>query len=381
VAETTKNREKHYANWSFYVRPLHLEPDLSNASFVEQQRALSGFAARVRAGHYGRGGQVQAGTASGALTAVGTTIGLGCGANPTKLQGTDKFTPRLSQVVAGWRKRDSPVEKKLPVEVDVPNRMAARGRTSGASALTRAIGDLAIIAFYFLLRVGEYTVKFRGNSAKQTEQFCEKDVRFFIKSDGDGALRQLPPSASPAERMRADGATLRLGNQKNGFKNVCIFQEANGCSYFCPARALARRVNYINDHTSDRTTFLSAYWVGEERRDVSDEDIRGEIKLAAKELLYPEQRGIEVRQVDTHSLRGGGANALHLSGYSDRQIMKMGRWKSKAFLEYIREELGSFSAGMSQSMKRVFKYVNIAGDRWSDVSDACVVSDYDSGAS
>ena len=57
--------------------------------------------------------------------------------------------------------------------------------------------------------------------------------------------------------------------------------------------------------------------------------------------------------------------------------MKMGRWKSKTFLEYIREELGSFSTGMSRQMKKLFKYVNVSGDRWSDVTDAVVVSDYE----
>jgi hypothetical protein len=122
---------------------------------------------------------------------------------------------------------------------------------------------------------------------------------------------------------------------------------------------------------------LSAYWVEGDRRDVNDDDIRGAIKAAASALKYPEQRGIGINQIDTHSLRGGGANALHLAGYSDRQIMKMGRWKSKTFLEYIREELGSFSTGMSRQMKKLFKYVNVSGDRWSDVTDAVVVSDYE----
>ena len=383
MAATTQNRQKHYANWVNYVRPLQLEPDLSNAGYVEQQRALSGFAARVRFGGYGTGGKVQAGTASSALTAVGTTISLVRGANPTKLQGTEKFTPRLGQMVAGWRKSDSPVEKKLPVEVDVPEAMADRGRIKGATALVQAIGDLALIAFYFLLRVGEYTVKFRGRApgqlslnAKQTDQFRVRDVRLF-KRCKLGTLRQLPPHAPSDDLLSADSSTLRLGNQKNGWKNVCIHQEANGCTYFCATRALARRLIYIRDHTPDRDTLLSAYWVAGERRDVNDEDIRGAIKSAATALKYPEQRGIGINQVDTHSLRGGGANALHLAGYSDRQIMKMGRWKSKTFLEYIREELGSFSTGMSRQMKKLFKYVNVSGDRWSDVTDAVVVSDYE----
>ena len=58
--------------------------------------------------------------------------------------------------------------------------------------------------------------------------------------------------------------------------------------------------------------------------------------------------------------------------------MKMGRWKSKTFLEYIREELGCFAKGMLRNMRRVFKFANIRGDRWADATDAAVVTDYDS---
>ena len=70
------------------------------------------------------------------------------------------------------------MEKNLPVEVDVPEKMSEWGRIKGAIALVQAIGDLSLIAFYFLLRVGEYTVKFRSlvvvptdANEKQTNQF------------------------------------------------------------------------------------------------------------------------------------------------------------------------------------------------------------------
>ena len=294
--------------------------------------------------------------------------------NPTKLQGTEKFTPRMGGVIAGWRKDDSPVEKKLPVEVDVSEQMARLGNTDVAPARVKAIGDLALMAFYFLLRVGEYTVKAKQNSTKQTQQFRVKDVRFFVNG-ADGMPRQLPPDAPDSALMSASSVTLRLRNQKNGWKNVCIHQEANGCAYFCGVKAAARRAIHIRRHTSSREAFLSAYWEDGAWGDITDDDMRRHIKAAAKTLRYEEVRGIREEDVDTHSLRSGGANALHMAGYSDRQIMKTGRWKSKTFLEYIREELGCFAEGMSKNMKRVFKFANVRGDRWTDVTDAAVISD------
>ncbi len=71
--------------------------------------------------------------------------------------------------------------------------------------------------------------------------------------------------------------------------------------------------------------------------------------LTALELMieYPETRGIPIELIDTHSLRCGGANALALSGFSDTQIQKMGRWRGATFKEYIREQLACYSQGMT----------------------------------
>ena len=148
-----------------------------------------------------------------------------------------------------------------------------------------------------------------------------------------------------------------------------MHQEANGEVYMCAIWALGRRYCSIRKHSGTLKTFLSAYWVDGIRKDVNNEDMRQNIKWAAGELDYPGARGIHVDRVDTHSLRSGGANALSLSGYSDREIMKMGQWRSATFLEYIREDLACFSAGMSKSMKRKFGFVNVAAGAHTDVVD------------
>ena len=93
-----------------------------------------------------------------------------------------------------------------------------------------AIGDWILIAFYFLLRIGEYTMKATRNDTKQTVQFRMKDVAFFGKEDD--RLILLPVDAPEEDIMKAVGATLRLSNQKNGHKNACIHQEHNGHEYY-----------------------------------------------------------------------------------------------------------------------------------------------------
>ena len=76
--------------------------------------------------------------------------------------------------------------------------------------------------------------------------------------------------------------------------------------------------------------------------------------------------------MNTHSLRSGGANALALAGYSDTQIQKMGRW----FKEYVWNELACFSSGMSRDTKQKFEFINVSGNAFSDITDACVNAEY-----
>ena len=139
----------------------------------------------------------------------------------------------------GMVKEEPPTVKKLPVEANVPKFLAKAGQNHHATELMAAVGYLSLIAFYYLLHVGEYTGKGFRVASQQTEPFKLGDVTFFTKNKC-GQLRQLPRGATDREIMRVHSATLKLDNQKNGWKNVCIHQEETGDPYLCPVRALGR---------------------------------------------------------------------------------------------------------------------------------------------
>lgn len=377
VEATTTARETYWKHWESYCQPVGVDPHLSYYStpYATRARVLTGFAARVRSGFYGRGRQIKAESARGAITAVGQTISLDAGINPTKEEHGTKLMFPVRLVLDGWRKDDGPTEKKLPVEADVPEYLVNLGRQANATSLQKAVGDLALIAFYYLLRIGEYTGKPTRNETKQTQQFKLRDVTFF-KKDRFGRLRQLPRDAPAHLILSADSATLKLDNQKNGWKGVCIHQHANGDCFLCPVRALGRRVLHLRSNGATGATYLSAYWEQGTCRYVTHSHISAGLKLAAAALDYPGCKGIPIERIDTHSLRCGGANALALSGYSDRQIQKMGRWRSATFLEYIKESLFEFSAGMSTNMKRSFNFVNVEGGVFRDITNVALNTDY-----
>ena len=58
------------------------------------------------------------------------------------------------------------------------------------------------------------------------------------------------------------------------------------------------------------------------RKYLNAENMSVALKFSTTALKYPYLKRIPIDRVDTHSLRSGGANALSLAGYSDRDIKK-----------------------------------------------------------
>jgi hypothetical protein len=104
------------------------------------------------------------------------------------------------------------------VEVNVPELLIKMGYGKLGSIQLQAVGDLALIAFYYLLHIGKYTVKHQRDrtkrTKKQTIQFKLEDVIFF-KTDKNGILWCLPCNALHSLIMTAKSAMLKLDNQKN----------------------------------------------------------------------------------------------------------------------------------------------------------------------
>jgi hypothetical protein len=272
-----------------------MDPYLQNISFSDRVSVLKGFAGRVHTGYYGRGKQVQTGSVSSAITSVGQAIALATNTNPTKIEGSEKLLPRLQQMLDGFQKADPATVKQLPVEADMPEFLVKRGLVPDACKLDHAIGDLTMIAFYYLLRIGKYTTKGARNNSKQTEEFKLGDITFFSK-DTRGQLRCLPRDAPAELVLAAKGATttMKLDNQKNGWKDVCVYQECNGDPIHCPVRALRRRCVHLQTHGATNRTILSAYYHAGQRFAITSDHVSMALKHAATALEYPLVKGIPI---------------------------------------------------------------------------------------
>jgi hypothetical protein len=136
--------------------------------------------------------------------------------------------------------------------------------------------------------------KKNNTKTKQTVQFKLEDLNFFKKNKA-GTLVCLPNNAPTSVIMTADSATLKPDNQKNGWKGICIHQEANGELFNCPVWALARRAIHLQEHKASGKTLPSSFFHQGNRYDVCGKDISKGLKLAATILQYPTTWGIPIK--------------------------------------------------------------------------------------
>jgi hypothetical protein len=155
-----------------------------------------------------------------------------------------------------------------------------------------------------------------------------------------------------------------------------MYQEANGDLVNCSLWTLGCCYLQIRLHGVTKKTILLAYYTVGKWFDVTSDHISIALKLVTVALEYPILKGIPIKRINTHSLRTGGANALALAGYSNTQIQKMGMWCRATFKEYVRSELACFSTDMSRDMKQRFGFVNMSGNAFSDITDACINAEY-----
>jgi len=73
--------------------------------------------------------------------------------------------------------------------------------------------------------------------------------------------------------------------------------------------------------------------------------IRTTVKIMGEENL-----GFGASEVGCHSIRSSFAMFLYMRGIRTDRIMLQGRWKSDAFLLYIRPQVATFSKGLSEAI-------------------------------
>jgi len=196
-------------------------------------------------------------------------------------------------------------------------------------------------AFFFACRSCEY-LKVKGK--RRTKTIRQDDIEFRLD-------RSILPHDSP-HLHRANTVTITFRDQKNRVKDASRTAWATSDPTACPVEAFARiirKVRALPSSSDDSFIYNYAAPTNGTFRAVTDASmiilLRTAVTLIGEAVL-----GYKAADVGTHSIRSGCAMALVLSHHAAWRIMLVGRWKSQAFLVYIREQIQQFSKGVSERM-------------------------------
>jgi hypothetical protein len=206
------------------------------------------------------------------------------------------------------------------------------------NALQLGIADMICIAFFFLLRPGEYSI-----SAADSSPFQFEDVQLFR-----GTARLDLTTATDDDILTSTFCSLTFKDQKNGVRGEVIGQACSGNLLLCPVRALAKRILHLRSHNAGPLTPLATVFHDDTITLIKPALITEAIKLAVT-FLGP-SLGFLPSDVTARCLRAAGANALLCAGVDTDVIRLLGRWRSDEMLRYLHAQAGPVLKDFSKKM-------------------------------
>jgi hypothetical protein len=202
--------------------------------------------------------------------------------------------------------------------------------------------DLAILGFFFAMRSCENTTTPQPGLTK--------------------TVPQDHPGISQAVYV-----TLRFADQKNRDKDARRTQRRTDDPVLCPVRraaSLIGRIRRLVPAFAGSTT-INSYThqtnQGPVTLQLASGFLRSQLRHTCSTLGGKKVFGFDSMDIGTKSIRSGAAMGLFLANHSTERIMLMGRWKSQAFLVYIRPQVIEWTNNMSGDMIRHDSYTDASG--------------------
>jgi hypothetical protein len=319
--------------WSNFCLQHQLEPYMPQGPNAVYWLEI--FAVRVRTGQLSASNlPVRADTVADALAHVGTAHTMANFRDPRHNSGTNTLHPRLIRILNGFRKQDSPATRVLPIPVQVLQRAFAIAVLQN-TLLSLGAADLIWLAFFFLLRPGEYTV-----TGTEPHPFTLADVRLWHNST------PLDPITAPADQLlHATFVVLIFTDQKNAVRGETVGHGRSGDPHACPVLSTVRRILHLRTFNASPSTPLCA--LNARGGSVSAAAITSLLRLGGAAYAAT-NNNIALPVLHQKALRATGASALLSQGASVVTIKLLGHWKSDAALRYL--HLQSKMSALAPSM-------------------------------
>ncbi len=226
--------------------------------------------------------------------------------------------PRLHYVLRGIRKAEAskagPVRERRPITPDLLRKIRGVWNPRAEEHNILMLWAACCLAYFGFLRVGEFTVP--------TDEAFDASVHL---SWGDVRVDSVAHPSRVEVRIKAS----KMDHFRQG---VSVFL-GKVASDICPVGAL---LAYIVRRGATPGPFFRL----EDGRPLT----RQRLVAAVKDAL--EKAGVPPGKYNGHSFRIGAATTAAARGVEDSMIKTLGRWKSLAYLEYVkiaRSQLASYT--------------------------------------
>jgi hypothetical protein len=262
---------------------------------------------------------------------------------PDPRMSTDgKLSISEKRILAGFKAGDGNETRQKAIPVSVI-RQVDRIYSSSNDSLSVASAQLIIGAFFFAIRSCEFSKTTSPKEIKRTKIIMIGDVQFFKDS--------MRINHDDPKITEADVISITFRSQKNGEKNQTISMHKSNDSSICPVMVWASIVKRIRSYkNSTDESPVNCYLSRQGHIEhVTSTQIRTKIRAAAASI-GEDSLGFKIEEIGCHSFRSGSAMAMYLAGVPVTTIQLIGRWKSDAFMRYIREQVDCFTLNVSSRM-------------------------------
>lgn len=358
IEKTKDDKDSNWNKWCGFCRQVGQTPYLATTDPKDRIYFFLVFALRYRRDEFTRYATARTEPigrkrVSTVLQAVGERFTVLDMPDP-RLLPNGNFVPKLKWLFAYFDREDPAPKRVWPANLRILRAMHAVVLENPTEENWAAL-DLAIMAFFYLCRPGEYA-KSPSTTPGLSKPFTLQDARFSTNKRSNLSA----VSCDLNEVSVATHGSLTFTDQKNATKDETVGHSATDDPIFCPVRAVGRRVAHLRKHNAPPNTPLYTVYPGNNTPPVAittGKHITPLLRQGAARVQ--DVTGIPPEKLQAYSLRSGGATALLCADTDPFIVQLLGRWNSDAMLRYLRAQAIPVTAHHSKKMLHCGNYTFI----------------------
>jgi len=272
------------------------------------------------------------------------------------INGIQSLHPKIKCLLKAFDSQDPPTKKQKAVTPQLLRDLTRLWAVAPTG--TRHTANLIVGAYFFAMRACEFC---STETPGRTKKLTVNNVVF------RGPDNEVIQHDDKDLIQKSEFVTICFEDQKNGMKMERRSQQKTGENELCPVRAWGKVIRQlVSDFPSVEeriSTPVCRYRNLGRVGDVTATDVKNLLRRTCLMGDGGRKYGVSPDELGTRSIRSGAAMALAVQGgQSDSKIMMLGRWRSPAFLKYIRPQTLEWGGSASIKMAKAPPFFDLERD-------------------